>query len=762
MGRCSPKQDAETQARLQQAAAALEDLPDDRPEDIRAKELAFRRHEETEEYRHKKHLADAWCAAFVIRKHFREPRREASASGITQGHLNDLADGRPLPAELDAEVQRLSRQYQFFHWHLAFPDVFRLPGSGEKPENEQTGWSGGFDVVLGNPPWERVQVEEKQFFAGRRPEIAQARTRDRTKLLENLQTDDEALFRVWQEARREGLAQTHLIKDSMLFPLSGIGNVNTYATFVESGFLRTGSRDRLGMIVPSGLVTESTFRAMFKDWVDRNRLVSVRDFENRNKLFPSVHSSFRFCLLTLTGSSGGAANPMTFAFALHSVHEALDVDRVMHFTAANLRTINPESRTVPPAPSRRDAEILLRLHCRFHVFMPSLDSSQNPWKSDSKQMVNVSHDSDDFVEPSESVVASMNDLGVSTRDQSNLRLYDGKMIDQFDHRFASVGYRKDTTFRTSESTQTSAEHHQIPDHLVWPQYWIPESRVVAVLPDYCRQRHWLIAYREVTASTNWRTIIASVVPYVGLLHTAPTIYSPLTATLQACLVGNLNSFALDFAARLKISGTHLSHFLLRQLPVLPPTAYSEKCRWTGDPQSEFSIIQFLVPRVLELTYTAWDLEPFAQACNYPGPPFCWDEKRRFLLRAELDAAFFHLYAAAEPNGTWRPYVNETTEDLSRLESSFATPRDAVSYIMDTFPIVRRKDEAKYNGDYRTKRVILEIYDAMQQAIRTGRPYHTLHDPPPGPPTEPLPEWPAGAPRPANWPMHIHPPRQPRR
>jgi hypothetical protein len=98
--------------------------------------------------------------------------------------------------------------------------------------------------------------------------------------------------------------------------------------------------------------------------------------------------------------------------------------------------------------------------------------------------------------------------------------------------------------------------------------------------------------------------------------------------------------------------------------------------------------------------------------------------------------------------------------LSRLKASFPTPRDAVAYIMDTFPIVKRKDEEKW-GDYRTKRVILEIYDAMAEAIRTGRPYHTLLNPPPGPPTAPLPEWPAGAPSPANWPPHIHPPRQPR-
>jgi hypothetical protein len=111
-----------------EAAAALEELPDDQPEDIRAKELAFRRHEQTEEYRLKKQLADAWCAAFVIKKQFREPSREDSVSDITHGRLNKLADGRPLTTDLAAEVERLSDQYEFFHWHLAFPEVFAKGG----------------------------------------------------------------------------------------------------------------------------------------------------------------------------------------------------------------------------------------------------------------------------------------------------------------------------------------------------------------------------------------------------------------------------------------------------------------------------------------------------------------------------------------------------------------------------------------------------------------------------------------------------------
>ncbi|MGA2264614.1 MAG: hypothetical protein ABSH28_24690, partial [Acidobacteriota bacterium] len=194
--------------------------------------------------------------------------------------------------------------------------------------------------------------------------------------------------------------------------------------------------------------------------------------------------------------------------------------------------------------------------------------------------------------------------------------------------------------------------------------------------------------------------------------------------------------------------------VLEQLPVIPPTLYSESCSWSAGPPT---LRDWLLPRVLELTYTACDLEPFALDCGWSGPPFRWHEERRFLLRCELDAAFFQLYLPAEANGDWRLAKGETAEDLARLKASFPTPRDAVAYIMNTFPIVKRKDEGKW-GDYRTKRVILEIYKALAESSRTGHPYQTRLNPPPGPPAEGLPDWAPGNPRPPNWPPHVHPPR----
>lgn len=239
------------------------------------------------------------------------------------------------------------------------------------------------------------------------------------------------------------------------------------------------------------------------------------------------------------------------------------------------------------------------------------------------------------------------------------------------------------------------------------------------------------------------------------------------AHLSALLTANLNSAVLDFTARTAVGGTDLSYFIIKQLPILLPDAFQQ----VGPIDRAF-----IISRVLELTYTAWDLEPFARDLGYEGPPFKWDEERRFLIRCELDAAFFHLYLPSTPDGDWKParkadgaVVDETPEQLAELKKYFPTPRDAVDYIMETFPIVKRKDEARY-GSYRTKETILEIYDAMQavmaenaSAMAAGRQpaarYRTRLNPPPGPPCDaqgnfiPMAQWDR-----ANWPMNIHQPR----
>lgn len=343
--------------------------------------------------------------------------------------------------------------------------------------------------------------------------------------------------------------------------------------------------------------------------------------------------------------------------------------------------------------------------------------------------------------------------------RERLPLYEAKMVHQFDHRWATYDGEKTRDLTLAEK--------QDPNCVVLPRYWIDAREVwlrTANLPrdlldalrtgiinndvdsivkdfalplhdgdgapadaeEYLKRcsPHWLMGWRDICRSTDERTFIGGIVPRAGVGHKFQLMIPVATSRSAAVLMGSCSSFVCDFTVRQKTGGTSLSYFTMKQVAVLAPDAYTE---------ADFA---FIVPRVIELVYTAWDLQPFAQDCGWNGPPFRWDEERRFMLRAELDAAFFHLYLPATPDGRWEParrevgaQKTETTEQLAVLTKHFPTPRDAVAYVLETFSMVKRKDMQRY-GEYRTKRVILDVYDTLQEARSSGRPYRTRLDPPP--------------------------------
>jgi len=280
-----------------------------------------------------------------------------------------------------------------------------------------------------------------------------------------------------------------------------------------------------------------------------------------------------------------------------------------------------------------------------------------------------------------------------------LPLYEAKMIHQFNHRFGD--YRDHP--KGSASTQPPAvplERLADPNYQVLPRYWVPAEKVEARLTAKGWDRGWLLGWRDIARSTDERTVIAAVIPRVGVGHKYLLMLLKDLFSAPLLLV-IMNSFAFDFCARQKLGGTDLTYSTMKQLPVLPPSAFDEPCPWSPGQ----TLADWIRPRVLELTYTAWDLQPFARDLGYDGPPFPWDEERRFQLRCELDAAFFILYL-----GTPEQWQRKATPELNAL---FPTPRHAVDYILDQFPIVRRRDEERY-GVYRTKETILRYYDIFSK------------------------------------------------
>jgi hypothetical protein len=661
-------------------ARKLEITPDDTLDAIKRKADQFHRLVVSPEYKHAQQVADAWCAAFVW------PKTVATLSDVaTTQTVKQLAIAPDaLNPSQRREVERLSTQYQFFHWHLAFPEVFA---------------KGGFDCVLGNPPWDSVRFNEDEFFAARRPDIAKASTAAaRKKLIAKLEVDHPSLFAEYLEGLREVEGINAFVRSGNRYPLCGIGRVNLFALFAEAARALIGDHGRLGQILPSGIVSDDSTKLFFQSLIDNNQLVCFHDFENREGIFPAIDSRIRFGLITVVGRLESVKEAQ-FVFFATRVEQLRDSERAFTLSAAEIALLNPATKTCPLFRSHRDAELTKAIYRRVPVF------SASGWDLDLKRLINQSDDSASFEN-------QPNDL--------NLPLYEGKYFNHYDHRWA-------TNDGETDRLTTLAEKND-PQFVVRPRYWYPGPETRERFGKTWKHS-WVLAWRDITNATNERTFIASVIPSLAVPNTAKVFYAPEErARLLPALSANLGSFVFDFSARQKTGGTHMATFIAEQLPIVAVRTHAGPTPW----QADIALSQWLLPRVLELTYTAWDIEPFAKDSGFDGPPFRWDEARRFLIRAELDAAFFHLYLRSDLKGEWVKAESETEGDLNRLKESFPKPRDAVDYIMDTFPIVQRKDVQKY-GDYRTKLQILEVYDRMAEAVKTGGPYQTPLEPPPGDP-----------------------------
>ena len=707
--------------------ALLEEIGDETIAGVRGKEEWYAEQVRSSGYRFGRLLADAWCAAFVWKKtkDFDYPITEEVFRAIERNPFN-------LAGWMQAEIERLSGQYRFFHWHLAFPDVFRAPGVDGKPhqrrpalgmpgepDQSQAGWIGGFDAVLGNPPWERIKIQEKEWFATRRPDIAAAPNADRRRrMIRALAEEDPALFNAFAEDKRGAEGESHLVRDSGRFPLCGRGDVNTYSIFAETNRLILGATGRAGFIVPSGIATDDTTKFFFQDLTESGALASFYEFENEGFFSAGQGHMVRFALTTLAGSQG-RASAADFVFQGKAIGELKDQGRHFALTAADIALRNPNTRTCPIFRSHRDAELTKAIYRRVPVLIREGPPEENPWGIRFLAMFHMSNDSGLFSTREQLEADGWRLDGNAFRRGSHrcLPLYEAKMLYQFNHRHGDYGLLR-AGQRSHVLPPTPDELIADPAYLVMPDYWVPEAEVKARLAGHWHYG-WLLGWRDVTdARASARTVIVTVLPGVGVGHKFP-LMMPRNVRPHgiADLQANLDSFALDYTARQKIGGISLTYFYLKQLPVLPPEAYDHPCRWSPDER----LAGWIAARVLELTYTAWDLQAFAQDLGYDGPPFVWDVERRFLLRSELDAAFFHLYGVE---------------------------RDDVDYIMEQFPIVRRND-VKRLGEYRTKRVILEIYDAMAAAMAPfdkallseaeglrmsgGTPYETRLDPPPADP-----------------------------
>ncbi len=579
---------------------------------------------------------------------------------------------------LDA-ARAVAVEERFFNWQPAFPGVWTDWGAA---------WQGGFDAVIGNPPWDRMKLQQVEWFAARRPDIArQPRAADRRRMVATLAETGDSLAHEYQHASERAETAARVARRGGNYPLLSGGDVNLYALFVERALSLVRPDGLVGLVVPSGIAADKTAARFFRSVATEGRLRALYDFENRGAFFPDQHASFKFCVFVAGPTS--ATTPADCAFYLRDVAELSDPARRFRLAADDFTRVNPNTGTAPVFRTRRDAALTTAIYERLPVLVDrSGDPPAAAWPVRYERMFDMTNDShrfrrrDELEEQEEawSIGGNRFDSPVGRW----LPLYEGKMVQAFDHRAAGIVVHADNLQRPAQPQPATPEQRADPAWLPEPQYWVPESACGWA------SETWVLGFKEITAPTNVRTFIAALLPAVGVGNTMP-IWRPTTSGRDEwLLLANFNAAIFDFVARQKVQGQHLNLYIVEQLPVVPPERYAQ-VRFGA-----MTAADIVRGAVLELTYTAHDMAPFAHDLGHVDergavrPPFPWDEDRRVHVRAKLDALFFHLYGVTE--------------------------RDDVRYVWSTFPIVERQDRAAW-GSFRSRDLCL----AYLNALAAGRP-----------------------------------------
>lgn len=632
-------------------------------------------------------VADLMDFIHVLRWY--DPKDENAAklvNGFLDGQFGDplrILSGRPSTdasfVNFYAERRTQIAEQRFLHWEVAFPGVWTNWESAEP--------TGGFDAVIGNPPWDRIKFQEVEWFAARKPEIAHAqRASDRTKMVQALKKNRDPLVVDYDRAVESAEAQARVARTSGEYPLLSGGDTNIYSLFVERATKLIKPDGLVGLLTPSGIASDKTASEFFKSVATTGRLNVFFDFENKKVFFPDVHASFKFCALVVGGKERKFEGAQC-AFFLHDVREIENPEQSFVLTARDFARVNPNTGTAPIFRTRRDAEVTKSIYEYLPVLVDR--SGRDPvaaYPAKYFTMFHMTNDSNLFVTKDE-LAKTAYPIGANRwkrGEEEFVPLYEGKMVQAFDHRAASVVVNLENVSRPAQPEAATEAQHIDSNWLPDPQFWVSSTHV-----DWIEGVRWGLAFKDVTAPTNVRTMIAALVPYSGVGNTLPLIaqedgkfyndWAPL-------LAANFNAIPFDYVARQKVQGQHLNWFIVEQLPIVPHDAYGRKF----DKKSSAAIVK---EDVLALTYTAHDMEPFARDMGYKGKPFAWDEKDRARRRARLDALYFMLY-----------FPSKTKAEIKLLH-------ETIKYIFSTFPIVESDDMATH-GRYLSRDLCLAYVNAL--------------------------------------------------
>jgi len=555
-------------------------------------------------------------------------------------------------------------------WEKVFDSIL---GSGGK----------GFDCVIGNPPWERVKLQDREFFSDVVPEVAAAvNAAERKRLIAKLEKEDPALWQRYLDARDAAESVSTYARESGRFPKTSKGDINYYALFAELATTLVSADGAVGMLVPSGIATDKTTSAFFSDIMSTGRLVALYDFENRKGIFPDVDGRMKFSVFHVSGS-GKPGRETDFVFFAHTVQELGEKRRHVALSSKDIALMNPNTGTCPIFRSDADADLTRAIYKRVPVFVRSSGSDAvNPWGVQFSTMFHQTNDAGKFrtAEYLKSHGFALEGMTWKKGKRLFLPVYEAKMVQAYDHRAASVVVKEGNWMRQGQKEETSLVEHMDPSFSAVPRWWVNQEDVLERMKGV--EHPAFLGFKDITSPTNQRTMIASAIPWSGVTNHFPLVLTDRSLKHELCLLANLNSLVLDYVCRQKIGGVTLNFFIVEQLPILAPEAYDIACPW----DKEKSLLDWISERVLNLTYTSNDLTPLASSLGCKQPTK-WDDSKRLDAVCELDAAFFILYGLTQPE---------------------------VEYVIEQFPYVLLPQERLLSPETIRSR-ILKLYAQMRAA-----------------------------------------------
>lgn len=606
-----------------------------------------------------------------------------------------LEKGQPLPkyykelsSQFKMRVANVAEEQRFFHWCIEFPEVFA--------EHR-----GGFDVMCGNPPWDKIKVEDKKWFESHgRSDIVNAGTAaQRKRIIAELPQTDSVLYEEYVKAQEDAEALSRFVRFCGRFKLTATGDIDLYPLFAEHCL--NCSAEAWGLVVPLGIAVNDSNKDFFAKLVDENRLMSLYGFENEEKIFEIAHN-WKFCLLT-AGHAQRAPRIVKGGFYLRRIDHLLDSNRIYTIETSDFALLNPNTKNCPVFRTSMDAQLTAKIYHNSKILLNE-KTGNNPWSIKFARMIDMSNDSALF-----RTYSQIKDDGAVFKDGNfildNVQyvpLYEGKMIWHYNHHYGTWPIE---TERPKSINMPPIEELTNVNSCVMPWYWIPQSAVEKRLVKYDKdgniiwewKHKWLIAYRSIMESHDSRSFIMSLIPDArGVGHSATLLFVERGTMPGATLLGMMSSIIMDYSSRQKLGGKNMSTFIVKQLPFLTPDQISSDIQWE------------IVKRVAELCYFNHDLDGWAeelwkeltieQQAELPElgslSPFIFNPDRRAILQAELDAIFAHLYGLS-------------TDDLRYI----LDPEDICGpgCINETFRVLK-DNEIRQFGEYRTKRLVLDAWN----------------------------------------------------